>query len=163
LPISWGSEGFDAQQSYVIKGLIPAESLCSTYGASGSYKSFLAISWSCHVATGMAWGGRRVSKGAVIYIAGEGSMGVKRRVKAWEITHDKVVTDLCIINAPVFPASPDYVEQVIRTAGLVKSRTGENVRLIVIDTLARCFGGNDENDSRDMGAFIQGCDAIKQA
>ena len=163
LPISWGSEGFDAQQSYVINGLIPAESLCSTYGASGSYKSFLAISWSCHVATGMAWGGRRVSKGAVIYIAGEGSMGVKRRVKAWEITHDKVVTDLCIINAPVFPASPDYVEQVIRTAGLVKSRTGENVRLIVIDTLARCFGGNDENDSRDMGAFIQGCDAIKQA
>ncbi|EFI9564566.1 AAA family ATPase [Escherichia coli] len=163
LPISWGSEGFDAQQSYVIKGLVPAESLCSTYGASGSYKSFLAISWSCHVATGMAWGGRRVSKGAVIYIAGEGSMGVKRRVKAWEITHDKVVTDLCIINAPVFPASPDYVEQVIRTAGLVKSRTGENVRLIVIDTLARCFGGNDENDSRDMGAFIQGCDAIKQA
>ncbi|EEX2837133.1 AAA family ATPase [Escherichia albertii] len=163
LPISWGSEGFDAQQSYVIKGLIPAESLCSTYGASGSYKSFLAISWSCHVATGMAWGGRRVSKGAVIYIAGEGSMGVKRRVKAWEITHEKMVTDLCIINAPVFPASPDYVEQVIRTAGLVKSRTGENVRLIVIDTLARCFGGNDENDSRDMGAFIQGCDAIKQA
>ena len=163
LPISWGSEGFDAQQSYVIKGLIPAESLCSTYGASGSYKSFLAISWSCHVATGMAWGGRRVSKGAVIYIAGEGSMGVKRRVKAWEITHNKVVTDLCIVNAPVFPASPDYVEQVIRTAGLVKSRTGENVRLIVIDTLARCFGGNDENDSRDMGAFIQGCDAIKQA
>ncbi|EKR1245828.1 AAA family ATPase [Escherichia coli] len=163
LPISWGSEGFDAQQSYVIKGLIPAESLCSTYGASGSYKSFLAISWSCHVATGMAWGGRKVSKGAVIYIAGEGSMGVKRRVKAWEITHNKVVTDLCIVNAPVFPASPDYVEQVIRTAGLVKSRTGENVRLIVIDTLARCFGGNDENDSRDMGAFIQGCDAIKQA
>ncbi|WP_126716036.1 helicase RepA family protein [Escherichia coli] len=163
LPISWGSEGFDAQQSYVIKGLIPAESLCSTYGASGSYKSFLAISWSCHVATGMAWGGRRVSKGAVIYIAGEGSMGVKRRVKAWEITHDKVVTDLCIVNAPVFPASPDYVEQVIRTAGLVQDRTGERVRMIVIDTLARCFGGHDENDSRDMGAFIQGCDAIKQA
>lgn len=163
LPISWGSEGFDAQQSYVIKGLIPAESLCSAYGASGSYKSFLAISWSCHVATGMKWGGRRVSKGAVIYIAGEGSMGVKRRVRAWEITHGKEVTDLCIVNAPVFPASPDYVEQVIRTAGLVKSRTGENVRLIVIDTLARCFGGNDENDSRDMGAFIQGCDAIKQA
>ncbi|EBZ2217907.1 AAA family ATPase [Salmonella enterica subsp. enterica serovar Reading] len=163
LPISWGSEGFDAQQSYVIKGLIPAESLCSAYGASGSYKSFLAISWSCHVATGMRWGGRRVSKGAVIYIAGEGSMGVKRRVRAWEITHGKEVTDLCIVNAPVFPASPDYVEQVIRTAGLVKSRTGENVRLIVIDTLARCFGGNDENDSRDMGAFIQGCDAIKQA
>lgn len=102
LPISWGSEGFDAQQSYVIKGLIPAESLCSTYGASGSYKSFwLFLVVPCCHRYGM--GGRRVSKGAVIYIAGEGSMGVKRRVKAWEITHDKVVTDLCIVNAPVFP------------------------------------------------------------
>ncbi|WP_218658489.1 helicase RepA family protein, partial [Enterobacter cloacae] len=29
------------------------------------------------------------------------------------------------------------------------------------DTLARCFGGNDENDARDMGAFIEGCDVIK--
>ncbi|EHW4533488.1 AAA family ATPase, partial [Escherichia coli] len=48
-------------------------------------------------------------------------------------------------------------------AGLVQDRTGERVRMIVIDTLARCFGGHDENDSRDMGAFIQGCDAIKQA
>ena len=36
------------------------------------------------------------------------------------------------------------------------------VRLVVIDTLARCFGGNDENDARDMGAFIEGCDVIKQ-
>ncbi|MBQ5158854.1 DNA primase, partial [Citrobacter freundii] len=34
--------------------------------------------------------------------------------------------------------------------------------LVVIDTLARCFGGNDENDARDMGAFIEGCDTIKQ-
>jgi len=33
---------------------------------------------------------------------------------------------------------------------------------VVIDTLARCFGGNDENDARDMGAFIEGCDTIKQ-
>ena len=34
--------------------------------------------------------------------------------------------------------------------------------MVVIDTLARCFGGNDENDARDMGAFIEGCDVIKQ-
>jgi AAA domain len=33
-------------------------------------------------------------------------------------------------------------------------------RLIVIDTLARNFGPGDENDQRDMNAFVQGCDAL---
>ncbi len=39
--------------------------------------------------------------------------------------------------------------------------TGQPVRLIVVDTLARCFGGNDENDASDMRAFIEDCDVIK--
>ncbi|MXE16353.1 AAA family ATPase, partial [Escherichia coli] len=60
LPMSIGSAGYDTQLDYVVKGVIPANSLCSTYGASGSYKSFLACSWACHVATGIPWGGRRV-------------------------------------------------------------------------------------------------------
>lgn len=34
--------------------------------------------------------------------------------------------------------------------------------MIILDTLARCFGGNDENDARDMGAFIRGCDELKR-
>lgn len=44
LPMSIGSAGYDTQLDYVVKGVIPANSLCSTYGASGSYKSFLACS-----------------------------------------------------------------------------------------------------------------------
>jgi hypothetical protein len=36
-------------------------------------------------------------------------------------------------------------------------------RLIVIDTLARNFGPGDENDQRDMNAFVQGCDALVAA
>ncbi|EFJ1799934.1 AAA family ATPase [Escherichia coli] len=54
--------------------MIPAVSLCSIYGASGSYKSFLAGSWACHVATGRQWGGRRVAHGAVLYVVGEGGI-----------------------------------------------------------------------------------------
>nr|WP_250886914.1 AAA family ATPase [Escherichia coli] len=61
LPMSVGSAGYDTQLDYVVKGIIPASSLCSIYGASGSYKSFLAGSWACHVSTGRQWGGRRVA------------------------------------------------------------------------------------------------------
>ncbi|EKQ0371972.1 AAA family ATPase, partial [Escherichia coli] len=75
LPMSVGSAGYDTQLDYVVKGIIPASSLCSIYGASGSYKSFLAGSWACHVSTGRQWGGRRVAHGAVLYVVGEGGIG----------------------------------------------------------------------------------------
>ncbi|EOW3049252.1 AAA family ATPase, partial [Escherichia coli] len=104
LPMSIGSEGYDSQLSYVVKGVIPANSLCSTYGASGSYKSFLACSWACHVATGIPWGGRRVVHGAVMYVVGEGGIGVPRRIKAWELVNSEQVKNLYLVNRPIFPA-----------------------------------------------------------
>lgn len=53
LPIRYGSEGYDAQQDYLIKGYLPCRALTCFYGASSSYKSFLAIDWVCRVATGI--------------------------------------------------------------------------------------------------------------
>lgn len=163
LPLSFGSEGFNRASQYLIKGLLPAECTSSIYGPSGSYKSFLAISWACHIATGKSWDGRRVEKGAVIYVVGEGGTGVPRRIKAWENTHGDAAANLCCVNQPVFVAAPLQVEQLRLAAEHVKQATGLPVALIVIDTLARCFGGADENKASDMGAFIAGCDAIKAA
>ncbi|OYD32523.1 helicase RepA family protein [Escherichia coli] len=162
LPMSVGSAGYDTQLDYVVKGIIPAVSLCSIYGASGSYKSFLAGSWACHVSTGRQWGGRRVAHGAVLYVVGEGGIGVPRRVKAWEVVHGEQVKNLYLVNRPIFPAAPLDVEEMVIAARQVERETGKPVRMIILDTLARCFGGNDENDSRDMGAFIRGCDELKR-
>ncbi|WP_422824376.1 AAA family ATPase [Xenorhabdus bharatensis] len=161
LPLSVGSEGFDAQLDYVVKGIIPAHSLCSIYGASGSYKSFLAGAWGCHIATGKAWAGKQVAQGAVLYVVGEGGIGVPRRIKAWEIVNGQTVENMYLINTPVFPASPAEVHELVIAARQVETETGQPVRLIILDTLARCFGGADENDSKDMGAFVRGCDELK--
>ncbi|MCC8378819.1 AAA family ATPase [Xenorhabdus sp. PB30.3] len=161
LPLSVGSEGFDAQLDYVVKGIIPAHSLCSIYGASGSYKSFLAGAWGCHIATGKAWAGKSVAQGAVLYVVGEGGIGVPRRIKAWEIVNGQAVENMYLINTPIFPASPAEVHELVIAARQVETETGHPVRLIILDTLARCFGGADENDSKDMGAFVRGCDELK--
>ncbi|WP_340621533.1 AAA family ATPase [Xenorhabdus siamensis] len=161
LPLSIGSEGFDTQLDYVVKGIIPAHSLCSIYGASGSYKSFLAGAWGCHIATGKAWAGKAVAQGSVLYVVGEGGIGVPRRIKAWEIVNGQTVKNMYLINTPVFPASPAEVHELVIAAQQVESETGQPVRLIILDTLARCFGGADENDSKDMGAFVRGCDELK--
>lgn len=162
LPITYGSEGFDREQDYTLKSYLPANSLCSIYGPSGSYKSFLAVSWACHIAAGRKWAGKSVSGGAVMYIVGEGGIGVPRRVKAWENVHGMKVNNLALVNRPVFPVRREEVLEVVKAARAIQAKKGEPVQLIVIDTLARCFGGNDENDARDMGAFIEGCDTIKR-
>lgn len=163
LPLSRGSEGYDVQQDYVIKHILPSQSLCSIYGPSGSYKSFLAVSWACHIAAGVPWSDRKVTQGAVLYIVGEGGVGVPRRIKAWEQVHKQSADNLFLVNRPVFPVRRQEVNEVLLAAREVEAECGLPVRLVVIDTLARCFGGNDENDARDMGAFIEGCDTIKQA
>lgn len=162
LPLSIGSEGYDTQLDYVVKGLLPAKSLCSIYGASGSYKSFLACSWACHISTGRQWGGRRVAHGSVMYVVGEGGIGVPRRIKAWEVVNREVVENLYLVNRPIFPAAPLDVDEMVIAAKQVERETGKPLRMIVLDTLARCFGGSDENDARDMGAFIRGCDDLKR-
>lgn len=90
--------------------------------------------------------------------------GVPRRVKAWEMAYnnDRPVNSLYLVNRPVFPVRESEVKEVLIAAKQIQAECGQKVELIVFDTLARCFGGSDENDARDMGAFIEGCDIIKR-
>jgi hypothetical protein len=161
--LQYGSTGYDKEQSFVIKGLIPECSFASIYGPSGSFKSFLALDWACHIATGKDWDGHKVKQGAVLYVAGEGGFGVTQRIRAWELHHQVANLDnLARLPVPIFPADSDQIKTVLEYCQEIKANTGHAVKLVILDTLARCYGGNDENSSRDMGAFIQGCDTIKQ-
>ena len=44
---------------------------------------------------------------------------------------------------------------------MIKNHNVLPIKLIVLDTLARGFGGSDEIAAKDMGVFIQGCDILK--
>lgn len=164
-PLVAGYSGFDNQASYLIKGILPASGTTAIYGPSGSFKSFLAVSWACHIATGKEWDGRRVTRGAVLYVVGEGGVGVPRRLRAWadQYTGSADIPNVYRIDMPVFMAVPEQVAELKIAAEQVKRETGSPVRLIVVDTVARCFGGGDENRAADMGAFIAGCDDVKAA
>lgn len=162
-PLIFGYEGFDTQNSYLVKGLLPTNSMCSIYGPSGSFKSFVAVSIACHVAMGKEWDGKRVEQGSVLYIVGEGGAGVARRFRAWadEYNDGRDIPNIARIPMPVFMADDQQVSLLSVAAEKVKQQTGQPVKLIVIDTVARCFGAGDENRAADMGAFIKGCDLIK--
>lgn len=123
----------------------------------------MAIDWACRVATGTNWAEKRVAQGTVIYVVGESGIGVPRRVKAWEkkFNNEHPVNNLVRIECPVFSASSDSLNQLLETIEMIKNHNALPIKLIVLDTLARCFGGSDENAAKDMGAFIQGCDILK--
>ena len=163
LGLKVGSVGWDVQQSFIIKSLVPAGSLMSIYGPSGSYKSFQALSWGCHIATGIDWDGKKVEQGSVLYVAAEGGPQVAKRIKAWEKEYGVEAHGMVRLDRPVLPSEREEQQFIIDCCRAIKEESGMPVKMIVFDTLARCFGGNDENSARDMGAFIHGCDVIKQA
>lgn len=160
----FGFDGYDYHAPYIVKGLLPAESLCAIYGPSGSFKSFAAVSLACHIATGKEWDGRKVEEGSVLYVAAEGGAAVSRRIKAWSLQYNegKAVPKLARINEPVTMGDPAKVLDLIAAAKQVEKVTGSPVQLVIIDTVARCLSG-DENRAADMNAFVAACDAVKVA
>ena len=162
-PFSQGSEGYDDKSDYLIKCYLPTESFGVVYGASGSFKSFLALSWACSIAGGRSWNGNRVTKAPVLYVAGEGGKGVAKRIKEWEklYNNDQSLEYLFKVKQPVFVGSDEEVCALVNTMRLIEDQTGQKVAAVFLDTLARCFGGADENRAADMNMFVVGCDKLR--
>lgn len=155
-----GSDGFDSDVDWVIDGWVPEQSFGVTYGASGSYKSFHVIDWCCCVASNKRWSGVDVEHGAVIYIAGEGAQGIGRRVKAWEIANNAKAEHLYRPSGLNDITDPKQRSALILACQNIEENTGKKVKLIVFDTLNRFFGAGNENETKDMTAFVNACESI---
>lgn len=144
---------------WLVEGLLPVGGMCELHGAPGCGKSFLALDVAFSVATGRSFFGRSVQQGAVVYVAGEGVSGLNNRVEAWLAARGLTRTDasaLHVIDEPIELFDGDAADQLRDLFDAV----GVMPSLIVFDTLARCFSG-DENSSRDMGRAISALDRIR--
>ncbi|HCG9257289.1 TPA: AAA family ATPase [Vibrio parahaemolyticus] len=160
LKFSLGSSGFDAATEWLVKDLIPASSFGMVYGASGSLKTFLTVDASCSISEGKDWCNKPVKRGAVVYVAAEGQRGIAKRIKAWEVANDVETQHLYVLSHSVIMSEVDAVTNLAHAIKELEVYENVKVQLVVIDTLARCYAG-DENTSRDMSAFVQGCDKLK--
>jgi KaiC/GvpD/RAD55 family RecA-like ATPase len=146
---------------WLIHGIMPAGGLVGLYGQPGIGKSFLALDFAMCVAAGEPWHERKVKKGPVLYIAAEGGTGMGKRARAWTIDHDtkaKKITVMWLLEPiPIYGDSND----VDRVMEKIVDEVQVHPRLVVIDTLARCFDGN-ENEQEDMGRFVAGADRFRQ-
>ena len=141
-----------------VEGLLIAGSMSVVYGPSNVGKTFFAADLAMHVAMGWAWREREVSQMAVLYVAAEGSFGIRNRVAAFR-KHYGVTKKLPFYVIPVAVNLLNDDEAVDR---LINTSRVKGAGLIVLDTLARVIAGGNENASEDMGALIANCDRIRE-
>lgn len=146
--------------SWLIDTILPAGGLIGLYGPPGHGKSFIALDWILSIAAGRTWLGHTVHQGLGLYVSAEGGTGIGKRVAAWLEYQDLQPVDVPVAwlteALPLLPDSDDMA--------LLLKRIHDEIEipptLIVIDTLARCFEG-DENTQEDMGRFIQAADQLR--
>ncbi len=145
---------------WVVDGHIPLGGLAVLYGPSGSGKSFLALDLALCVAANQPWMGQDVMSGPVVYVAAEGMGGMQQRVEAWRFS--RPTCDPSGIRFVEWSVNM-LDEQDVTTLLAALADLPIPPALTVIDTLARCLVGGDENAARDMGLFIAAVDRIRAA
>lgn len=115
-------------------------------GTSGAGKSFVAVDIA----------GLLAVKGAkVIYIAAEGLFGYAPRWEAW-----KAHVGITECRNLIFWDSPVNFMELTEFQGFMSEISHYKPNLVIVDTVARCMAGGDENSTKDMGVFIRSCDRL---
>ena len=144
----------------LIDGFKELNTMGVEFGEWGSGKSFLAINEALRVAAGLPVHGQQVTRGAVVYILGEGHGGIGRRVAAWGFHNGLDPADLPIhfsrCAIPLLDAKQAAItrDEILRAA----DKLGEAPVAIYVDTLARNFGAGDESSNPDMQRFVANID-----
>lgn len=150
--------------SWLVHELIVDDGLSVIYGDPGAGKSFIALDLALRIAHGMDWHGRPTIQTGVLYIAGEGSRGLARRIKGWRKKHAMEGVDAPFLLLPVAVELLDESQRgkLLRSIDAAIERAGFRIGLINVDTISRSLGGADENGQEAMGSFVKACDAIRR-
>ncbi len=145
---------------WLIDGCVPSGAFAVLYGPSGAGKTFLALDLALSVSAAVRWLGHAVRGGPTLYVAAEGIGGLAQRVKAWHSAHAE-----CDLSGVRF--LPDAVNLIDERAvsSLLADIADMDLppALIVLDTLARCLAGADENSAQDVGRAVAAIDRIRAA
>ncbi|VVQ07849.1 hypothetical protein PS934_03265 [Pseudomonas fluorescens] len=144
--------------TYLIDGVLEADSHGVMFGPSGSYKSFLALRVAHSICTGLAFGTRKVRHpGLVVYVCGEGQGGISRRISA-QIKKLGGFGD----NFRVLLRGVDLHDSECMQALGAELAALQPV-LVIFDTFAALNGGVDENSPSDVGQCLRGVRLCGQA
>jgi len=134
--------------SWLVRDLIPANSVIAVFGPPKSGKTFAICDLAMCVAHGMHWHGHTILRPLrVALLAGEGTNGLRLRMRAWRCEQcTELRGDLRVL--PQALSLPDRADDLLSC--LAECRPD----LVVIDTVNAYFGDGDENSTADMTRFF---------
>ena len=154
----------DLNRKQLVSGILDHGEFSVWYGEPASGKSFLALDLASHVAIGYDWRGHHVERGGVVYVGAEGGIGLKKRIRALRLHYglDRTAdVPFALLPQAIDLIQPEGLATLMNEIRRLETSFSEGVKLVVIDTLARCLSG-DENSSVDMNHFIQAIDRIRE-
>ena len=101
--------------------------------------------------------GPTTQQAKVLYIAAEGAYGLGQRISAWEHAWGWTIPDGHLVVSQDRLNLMDGVD----VRDLARAIRDEQFSFVIVDTLARCIVGADENTSRDMGIAIDSLDRLR--
>jgi energy-coupling factor transporter ATP-binding protein EcfA2 len=151
----------------LVDGWIDRGELVAVVGPPGSFKTTLAADMACCVAWEHPWMGCKTEGGSVLVVELEGARGFRNRVIAWHkfkaLPH--AAASIGMVSEGITLAcgtdGPD-TKRVIAAADAVAKKTGQPVRLIVVDTMSRAMGDKDEDKAGDISFLVQAMNEIQR-
>ncbi|MBS4018749.1 MAG: AAA family ATPase [Dechloromonas sp.] len=152
------------EHEWLIKNVITRGERSMMVGASQSGKSFLVIDLAMAIARGVPWLGNKAMRGGVVFQAGEGGRGIKKRIRAYRLEHglspeDKIPFVLLPKTVDLF-AGDAAANLLIEETKHWASTFDCPLELVVIDTLSTATPGADENSSKDVSPVLARCERI---
>ncbi len=135
---------------YVIFGLLQRRFLYSLTGKTGAGKTAILLLIAAHVAEVKKIADREVEKGRVLYLAGENADDVRMR---WIALAQQMGVDVDTIDVHFIPGVFKISEMQERIREEIK-QIGP-VSLIIVDTAAAYFEGDDENSNTQFGDYAR--------
>jgi hypothetical protein len=137
---------------YLIDNLIQRRFCYSMTAPTGHGKTAAALHMAACVALGEGFGGFPVDRGRVVYFAGENPDDVRMR---WIATSDDMQFHADAVDVHFLEGALDLSQIHDRIATEVERIGGAS--LIVVDTAAAYFRGEDENSNTELGNFAREC------
>lgn len=137
------------ETQWLIKGHMELNTIGMLFGEPACAKSFIAMDIAFCVSSGHDWNGNNTEQGKVVYIAGEGHIGIGKRIKALEQKYCIATSNLFFSETAASLSSQEGVNEVQKSI----DNTCPNPTLIIIDTLNCNLGSGDENNARDFALF----------
>ncbi|OSJ16846.1 hypothetical protein BST63_10530 [Bradyrhizobium canariense] len=142
-------EGF-TPPDYLIDGLVQRRFLYSVTAPTGHGKTAVALLISAHKALGLPIGKHEVDPGRVLYFAGENPDDVRMR---WIALSERMGFDSKTIDVHFLEGTFKVSDLIARIKQEVADLGG--VSLIVVDTSAAYFEGDEENGNVQAGAHAR--------